>query len=160
MICVRLRVQVVVTCYLCIEGIQPYPKSGYTPKLPFMRLIVRKQNRAERFVDILAAVLARFPDMRQIQGGTYELVCGPFLLHCTLPGYYGSDRGLNINVWPGRIVDGSGMILHDNKVANVDWFPDNSVDILSYRSGPWEQELLSYLRDEGNVVAFRPVNRT
>ena len=124
-----------------------------------MRSNVSKKNRAQRFIEILAAMLVRFPEMRQIQPGTYELVCGPFLLHCTLPGYYGSDRGLNINVWPGRIVDESGMILHNNKVANVDWFPDNSLDILSYRSGSWEQELLSYLRDEGNVVAFGPAKR-
>jgi len=119
---------------------------------------MKRINRVQRFLVIRDAVMSRFPDMHQTQRGVHELVCGPFLVHFTLPGANGMGRGFNLQIWPSGTVD-AGHILHGNKVANVDWFGDGRVEIISFRSGSWEQELLSFLSDEGNILAFSPVKR-
>ena len=63
------------------------------------------------------------------------------------------DRDCNLNIWLGSQFY-SGHLSTQHKVANVDWDQFDNVEILTFRSGPWEAELLSLLRREGNVLPF------
>jgi hypothetical protein len=75
----------------------------------------------------------------------FELHLGSFLIHYAPPGTFGPLRPFNLQIWPaGRLV-APRCHLHGNKVANVDWTQWDEVDILSYRSGVWEAELLQLL---------------
>jgi hypothetical protein len=90
--------------------------------------------------------------MRQIDQGRYELAVGPFLIQYANPGALGPGRLFNMAIWPGGAQDGS-HIAHANKVANVDWDQRDNVDIVSYRSGPWEDQLRALLSDT-RVIPF------
>ena len=59
-------------------------------------------------------------------------------------------RPYNLQIWPGGQED-TGHIVHSNKVANVDWDQWDNVEILSFRSGAWEQELMSLLEASANI---------
>lgn len=104
----------------------------------------RKGTRAARFLVIRDAILSSSHSMRQIGPGRREMAVGPFLIHYSIPGVWGPGRPFNLAIWPGGAQD-SGYVMQANKVANVDWDQGNNVDILSFRSGPWEDELLSLL---------------
>ena len=97
---------------------------------------MKQPTRAQRFLQIRDAIMARSSDMRINEHGAHELVCGPFMIFFLPLGACGPGRGFNLQIWPSGAVD-AGMMIHGDKVANVDWFPDNSVHIFSYRSGTW-----------------------
>lgn len=112
----------------------------------------REGTRAARFLAIRDAILAQSHHMRQINPGRYELAVGPFLIHYSIPGSLGLDRPFNIAIWPGA-AENAGHIVQANKVANVDWDQWDKVDIIAYRSGEWEKELLDLL---ASPIAFLP----
>lgn len=109
-------------------------------------------TRAQRFLILRDAILANPHRIRQVSPLHCELICGPFLISWHLPGSI-PGRYFNMNIWPGR-EQGWGHMMHGHKVANVDWDQFDNVDILSYRSGPWEGELLSLLTEQNNVAFF------
>jgi hypothetical protein len=111
------------------------------------------QTRAQRFLVLRDAVMAHRRKMRFICPGEWELRCGPFGIMYMLPGAR-HGRGHNLQIWPGGKQD-RGLMLYENKVANVDWGENDEVHILSYRSGPWESELLSLLSAGSNVSLFQ-----
>ncbi len=112
-----------------------------------------KPSRAERFRVIRDAIMAHGSRIRLREASTREMSCGPFYIVYTFPGAFGSGRGHNLQIWPGRRVD-SGHMIGEDKVANVDWNDRDEVDILSFRSGTWEEELLSLLKNESNISFF------
>jgi hypothetical protein len=57
----------------------------------------------------------------------------------------------NIQIWPAGGVAGR-HIVYANKVANVDWDQHGNVDIISYKSGAWEAQLIELLRHQGTVT--------
>jgi hypothetical protein len=63
----------------------------------------------------------------------------------------GLTRPYNMQIWPGRRLVAPGYVLQNCKVANVDWTQCDEVDILSYRSGKWEEELLQLLSSGANL---------
>ncbi|MDP3673767.1 MAG: hypothetical protein Q8R44_01525 [Novosphingobium sp.] len=115
-----------------------------------------RRTQAVRFREIRDAIMAqsnRMKPTRDCRPAGRELRCGPFRITFYPPGAWGPGRGYNLNIWRGAKVDG-GHLVSSQKVANVDWDQRDNVDILTFRSGVWERELLSLLRDEGNVLPF------
>ena len=115
-----------------------------------------RRTRAERFREVRDAVMTQFSRLRPTSGVVpvgREMHCGPFLILFYPSGALAPDRGCNLNIWPAGANDHGHLVL-GNKVVNVDWDQRDNVDILTFRSGPWEGELLSLLRNEGNVRPF------
>lgn len=108
------------------------------PKRPY-----REGSRAARFLVIRDAVLANTDRMRRRSRGTFELALGPFLILYSIPGAI-RGRPYNMQIWPAG-VQTCGYITQGDKVANVDWDQWDNIVILSFRSGPWEAELLDLL---------------
>lgn len=114
-------------------------------------------TRADRFRAIRDAVMASSHKMRPHPeySGIREMAVGPFMIHFSPQGALGLLRGANMQIWPGGDpAERPFGIYHANKVANVDWWQDGDVEIHTYRSGPWEAELLSLLQGRPNVVDF------
>lgn len=111
------------------------------------------QTRAQRFLVLRDAIMAHRGKMRFICQGEWELRCGPFAIVYMLPGAR-HGRGHNLQIWPGGKQD-RGLMLYENKVANVDWGQRDEVHILSYRSGLWEDELLSLLSTGSSVTLLQ-----
>ena len=111
------------------------------------------QTRAQRFLVLRDAILAHRGNMRSICQGEWELRCGPFAIVYMLPGAR-HGRGHNLQIWPGGKQD-RGLMLYENKVANVDWGQRDEVHILSYRGGPWEEELLALLSTGSSVALLQ-----
>ena len=115
-----------------------------------------RRTRADRFREIRDAIMAQSAGMKPSRGpypAAREMRCGPVSIHFHPPGALGPRRGCNIVIWPAGIIDCGHLVLGD-KVANVDWDQRDNFDILTFRSGPWEGELLSLLRNEVNVRPF------
>jgi hypothetical protein len=91
--------------------------------------------------------------MKLVGPSTRELLCGSFRIIYAFPGAYEPGRAYNMQIWPGRRLD-DGRMVSEDKVANVDWNDRDEVTIISYRSGKWENELLSLLEDDTNVPFF------
>lgn len=108
-----------------------------------------KGSRANRFLEIRDAVLALSIPARPVVSGRVELSVGPFLIHYSIPGVL-PGRGFNMEIWPAGAQQ-DGYIIQGNKVANVDWDQSDLIRIISYRSGEWEQQLLSLLAASENV---------
>lgn len=106
-------------------------------------------SRAARFLRIRDALLANLPPMRPVASGISEIAVGPFLIVYAIPGAL-PGRPFNMQIWPAG-VEQDGYILQGNKVANVDWDQLDNVEILSFRSGAWERELLDLLAASGSV---------
>lgn len=102
----------------------------------------RAGTRAARFLILREAIVAHSLSMRPIGPFMRELTCGPYRIVYTVPGAYRGQR-FNLSIWP--IVEDRGRIIQGNKVANVDWDRSDNVDMWLYRSGQWEEELLSLL---------------
>ena len=115
------------------------------------------RSRAARFLLIRDAIFAHSKRMRRAQFGGLELQCGPFLIHYLPPGAM-LGRPYNMQIWPYGAED-LGHIVHQNKVANVDWDQWDNVDIISFRSGPWERELLNLLDAPPNLGFLAPQRR-
>jgi hypothetical protein len=108
------------------------------------------KTRAQRFLVLRDAILAHSERMVPDRLATKRLVCGPFDIGFAFPGVF--DRAkCNMQIWPNGSQDGR-HIMYGHKVANVNWDHHDMVEIVSYRSGPWEDELLHLLR--GNTVDF------
>lgn len=45
-------------------------------------------------------------------------------------------------------------MVYGDKVCDVDWDQAGNVDILSFRSGAWDRELIGLLRAEGNITSL------
>lgn len=108
----------------------------------------RKGSRADRFLEIRDAVLANMPGAKSVASGRMVLAVGPFLIHYCIPGAM-PGRPFNMQIWPGGRQQG-GHVLQADKVANVDWDQHGNVEIISFRSGTWEQELIT-LANSTNV---------
>ena len=50
----------------------------------------------------------------------------------------------NIQIWPPG-GDEFGTYVYGNKVANVNWDGSDNVDIITFRPGPWQEQLLALL---------------
>lgn len=87
-------------------------------------------------MELRDAIIARFRTLSRTERETYELTCGLFMIYLALPRIYEPGRGFNAQIWPDRIVNPSSLIDHSIKVVNVDWLPDYTVYIRSYRNGP------------------------
>jgi hypothetical protein len=82
-----------------------------------------------------------------------EMVCGPFLIYYHFPGILGTLRGSHIDIWPAPSPEDRAFgTCHGNKVCSVDWWQDGRVHISQYRSGAWEDELLSLLSERQKVT--------
>jgi hypothetical protein len=103
----------------------------------------RAGTRAARFLKIRDAVLARSRDFKPRGNGEYELAAGEFFILYSIQGSI-PGRPYNLQIWPSGSQN-QGHVLHGPKVANVDWDQWDNVDILSFRSGEWETELLHIL---------------
>jgi len=126
------------------------------------RHLQRHCTRAQRFLEIRDEIMARFnPKRHHLQASAgqrpefapYYLRCGPFRI-AIFP--YGTDpngKFGSLSIWPDGKVD-CGRVVFGNKVANVSWDANDNVEIMSYRSGAWESELLALLRAEGGVLPF------
>lgn len=116
-----------------------------------------RRTRAERFREIRDAIMAQSARMKpmSVPGpvGGREMRCGSFYIQFHPPGAFGPRRGSNLAIWPDGVIDDGHLMLGD-KVANVDWDQHDTIDILSFRSGPWEGELLCLLRNECNLRPF------
>lgn len=115
-----------------------------------------RRTRTVRFREIRDAIMAQSGRMKPTRGcrpAGRELRCGLFLITFYPPGAWGPGRGYNLNIWPAGVID-RGLLVLGDKVVNVDWDQFDNVNILTFRSGAWEGELLSLLRDEGNVLPF------
>ena len=77
---------------------------------------------------------------------------GPFTIALYAPGAWG-PCAWSLNIWPGGKIVGNHRV-HQHKVVNVFWDQLDNIDIWTFRSGPWEGELLNLLRSEGNVRPF------
>lgn len=117
-------------------------------------------TRAERFRTIRDAIMANAHLMRTPKEfrrpGLWELRCGNFWIVYAEPGASGFRKGMlrehNLQIWPGARNDGWGLTLYDYKAANVDWDDRGNIEILSFRSGFWEGELVELLTGTGKVV--------
>jgi len=109
---------------------------------------MQRRPRADRFREIRDEVMKRIAPR---DGQIMMLHCGPFQIMVCPPGTLGYNRGFNFQIWPGGRSD-HGIVLYEGKVANVDWDLQDRVSINSYRSGPWEGELLARLRAGEPVV--------
>ena len=85
--------------------------------------------------------------------GAFEFTIGPFLIHYSIPGAI-PGRCLNMQIWPAGAQE-YGRIVQGNKLVNVDWNHSNLVDIISFRSGDWEKDLLALVAD-ANTIEFFP----
>jgi hypothetical protein len=103
----------------------------------------RAGTRAARFLILREAIVAHSLGMRPIGPFIRELICGHYRILYTIPGAYRGQR-FNLSIWP-IAAQNRGHIIQGNKVANVDWDRFDNVDIWLYRSGQWEEELLSLL---------------
>jgi hypothetical protein len=106
-------------------------------------------TRKERFLVIRDLVLAHTKRMKPDQLSSRQLRCGPFLIAYNYPGRLSPKY--NLQIWPGGAQDG-GHIVQGDKVANVDWDQYDNVEIISYRSGPWEQQLVELLSRSGSLT--------
>lgn len=125
------------------------------PRAPYSRWSNR--TREERFRVIRDEVMelsGRMVITRPGEPCGLVMQCGPFKIACYSPGALAPHRGCNLNIWPGAHID-HGRLVTKNKVANVDWDEFDNIEIWTFRSGPWEAELLRLLRHEGNVLPFR-----
>ena len=113
----------------------------------------REGSRAARFLIIRDAILANSPRMRPVAQGISEIAIGPFLILYATPGAL-PGRPFNMQIWPAGI-EQDGHIFQGDKVANVDWDQQGNVDIISFRSGDWEQQLLDLLA-ASQSVEFMP----
>lgn len=120
----------------------------------------KQPTLADRFRVIRDAIMANAKLMRPSRDlpapGHWELKCGNFWIMYAEPGASGFRkgelRGHNLQIWPGAKDSGWGHTLYDDKVANVDWDENCNVEILSFRSGAWEAELVELLSGAGKVV--------
>ena len=87
--------------------------------------------------------MAHSLSMRPIGPFMSELTCGPYRIVYTVPGAYRGQR-FNLSIWP-IVTQDQGQTIQGNKVANVDWDRSDNVDLWLYRSGQWEEELMSLL---------------
>ena len=112
----------------------------------------RPGSRAARFLKLRDAIMAHSKFTKTGTLGKLELACGPYQISFwppeSMPG-----RSYNLQIWPGGKED-SGHIMHTNKVANVDWDQWDNVEILTFRSGEWEEELLALLQGSTNLILF------
>ena len=126
--------------------------------------MAKRPTRADRFRVIRDAIMSQAhrmsPDIELRLPGFWRMRVGPFGIMYGEPGACGGDprtgklRGENLQIWPGARVDAWGHMLHNDKVANVDWDYADNICILSFRGGPWEAELLELLNPVTNVRAF------
>lgn len=114
---------------------------------------MKTPTRAERFRVIRDEVIGKLSRARVDRDGSLRLRCGPFSISYFDIGAIGPGRGYNLNIWPGARID-SGYRLHSHKVCNADWDDYDQVYITSFRSGPWEAELLRLLRSEDGLRFF------
>jgi hypothetical protein len=116
----------------------------------------RAGTRAARFLILREAIVAHSLGMRPIGPFIRELICGHYRILYTIPGAYRGQR-FNLSIWP-IVAPDRGHIIQGNKVANVDWDRFDNIDIWLYRSGQWEEELLSLL-SPGQQKLFRWANQ-
>ena len=55
-----------------------------------------------------------------------------------------------MEIWPAGIQSG-GHVVQGDKVANVDWDAHGNIDIITFKSGVWEQQLLDLLQHPTKV---------
>lgn len=125
------------------------------PRAPYSRWSNR--TREERFREIRDGVMGMSGRMVLTRPGRpcgLVMQCGPFKIVFYPPGTFASCWASNLNIWPGARIE-CGRLVTENKVANVDWDEFDNIKIWTFRSGPWEAELLRLLRHEGNVLPFR-----
>ena len=67
---------------------------------------------------------------------------GPFTIALYAPGAWG-PCAWSLNIWPGGKIVGNHRV-HQHKVVNVFWDQLDNIDIWTFRSGPWEGELLTF----------------
>lgn len=60
-------------------------------------------------------------------------------------------RPFNLEIWPPGGYD-LGSYFNGNKVMNVDWDERGKVDIITFRGGCWEDELLALLENADNIL--------
>lgn len=111
-----------------------------------------RQTRTQRFLHIRDAIMAHIDEMEWTDLAALKLTRPTFMSYFQTPAFQGPGRGFNLQIWPGML-SRTGEVYYGHKVANVDWWPDDSVDILSFHSGPWEARLLSSLNE--NPPPFR-----
>lgn len=99
------------------------------------------------------AVLQNAEKMRLTQSNPgRELFVGGFRIQYCAPGEMGPLRGFLIDVWPpAKPIDRADGVFFRNKVCSAEWWQDGSIKIMTFKSGPWDAELLSHLSDRQNV---------
>ncbi len=103
----------------------------------------KSETRAARFSSLRTAILDHSQLMRPLAPFTKELTVGSFLIYYSTPGAYAGSES-SIEIWPGGVED-RGHIVQGDKVANVHWDNLDNIRFLSWKSGPWEENLLSLL---------------
>ena len=96
-----------------------------------------------RALRICHAIRFRRAEMTPVGNGYGELRIGPFTILHAPPESYPNGPCHNVNIWRhGK-----------SKVANIEWNECDGlaiVDIISFRSGAWEKELLELLSAQGS----------
>ena len=127
-------------------------------------LVIR--NRALPFIRAYGRVILSGVPPRE--ANAVETVCGTFLLYLESPFTYAillrqwekrtsyekallhqispdlSRLPWTLEIWPDRRMDGEHWV-YGNKVLNLHWSDNGSVDLVSFRRGPWPDELLTAL---------------
>lgn len=101
-------------------------------------------TRAERFRIIRDAIMSTLEDAPARDQFATKLSIPPFqAVYSRNRAGYGPH---NLQIWPDAKMDAEcGMLEHGDKVANVSWDDDDTVEIVSYRSGPWEAEIVALI---------------
>lgn len=124
--------------------------------MKFCRPPYKIGSRAARFLAIRDAILPHVPRMQKVRFGK-ALSLGPYLIHFSPPNAHWPGSGYNINIWPDGVRErSSGHVLHGLKVVNVYWNQRDELQILGFRGGSWEAELLELLTAAENVSFVHP----
>ena len=107
-------------------------------------------TRANRFRNIRDAILANVKPAQSKMNGHASFSIGEFLIDYAIPGAF-PGRPFNMSIWPSGTQD-RGHIVQGDKVANVDWDQADNIQIISYRSGDWEQRLLNLVSCSSGLV--------
>ena len=100
-------------------------------------------NREARFRRLYDFLMPHLEAKRLLGEGRWKCTIGSFLIRYTICGWP-HEGWQNVQIWPPGGYD-SGRYVQGNKVANVSWDCGGNVELVTFRGGSWDEQLLSLL---------------
>ena len=110
----------------------------------------RPVSRAARFLELRDAIEPYLECDQVIEPVSMKISIGLFLIRYSVLARTHESRR-NIQIWPPGVHE-CGTHIHGNKVANVSWHRSDKVELVTFRAGLWQGQLLLLLTAGGSMV--------